>query len=196
MFFAAGLSCCTIEDSNDYSKYLLNSDTTVLVSIDAQWSEDEVSAKAFPPPEPDPEPEPALEIEVEEVSRGAYREDTVEPVTIPQARESVAETALQYLGYPYVHAGKGPNVFDCSGFTSYIYGLHGISISPWSEAQKHVGVPVSLDEARAGDLFVKHGHVGIYLGDGTIVHASSPSTGVTISPLSWYDGVRWELRRL
>lgn len=174
----------------------LKSDSPTIVSLEIEWdSGDEMAAIAEPPPPPpEPEPEPV----VETASRSGGRAEMVStPVhTVPPARMgSVVETAMQYLGYPYVWGTAGPNTFDCSGFTSYIYGLHGISLSRSSSAQWGAGTPIPRSEIQPGDLMVKSGHVAIYIGNNQIIHASTPSTGVIISPLSWYDNQHIEFRR-
>ncbi len=174
----------------DFAANLETPDSGTLVSLDIEWdSGDTFEVKAE---EPAPEPEPVVQ---RAASRSADR--PVISYNAPPARMgSVVATAMQYLGYPYVWGATGPNAFDCSGFTSYIYGLHGIQMSNSSSAQWGYGTPVSEADAQPGDLFVKSGHVGIYIGGGQIIHASSPSTGVIISPLTNYRGVHYEFRRL
>lgn len=103
----------------------------------------------------------------------------------------VLTTALSLMDKPYVIGGNGPNTFDCSGYTTYVYKQHGISLPRTADAQIKVGVPVSKDQLIAGDL-VFFGyynsrdvrHVGIYLGDGTFIHASSSNNRVIITSLS------------
>ncbi|WP_018131085.1 C40 family peptidase [Effusibacillus pohliae] len=104
-----------------------------------------------------------------------------------QAR--IAGTAQRYIGVPYVWGGQSPTGFDCSGFTGYVFARNGLTLPRVSEEQFNAGVPVPKSQLEAGDLVFfstyKPGpsHVGIYLGDGTFIHASS-SKGVTISSLS------------
>ncbi len=175
----------------DFAANLETPSTGTLVSLDIEWdSGDTFEVKAEEPPAPEPEP-----VVQSAVSRSAVRSAVVNTNPPPARMGSVVATAMQYLGYPYVWGTRGPNSFDCSGFTSYIYGLHGISLSSSSSAQWGAGTPVSHADAQPGDLFVKSGHVGIYIGGGQIIHASNPSTGVTISPLTNYSGVHYEFRR-
>lgn len=106
------------------------------------------------------------------------------------AESDVASIALQYVGYPYVWGGASPATgFDCSGFTQYVYGQLGLSLPHQSESQRvwaqSNGVQVSAVDAQPGDLMWKYGHVGIYLGDGMMVHASTSSTGVIVSSTSY-----------
>ena len=102
---------------------------------------------------------------------------------------SIVATAKQYLGYKYVYGGSSPSTgFDCSGFTSYVFKQHGISLNRTAAGQYSNGVAVSRANLQPGDLvmFGKSGinHVAIYIGGGQIIHASTPSTGVRIDSLS------------
>lgn len=95
---------------------------------------------------------------------------------------SIVETALSYVGYPYVWAGTSPSGFDCSGFVQYVHGQHGISLPRMSDAQGKSGTRVS--NPQPGDLVVWPGqHIAIYIGNGQIVHASNPRDGVKVGPL-------------
>ena len=98
----------------------------------------------------------------------------------------VANYALKFVGYPYRYGGKGPNAFDCSGFTSYVYKQFGVNIPSSSVAQRSVGRYVPKSELRPGDIvcFKNTNHVGIYIGNGKFVHASTRKTGVKISSLN------------
>ena len=92
---------------------------------------------------------------------------------------SIANFALQYVGRPYVSGGTSlTNGADCSGFTWAVYQNFGISIPRQSDAQGRGGREVSYSEAQAGDIIYYGGHVGIYLGGGRIVHASTERTGI------------------
>lgn len=96
--------------------------------------------------------------------------------------QQIADYACQFIGNPYVAGGTSlTNGADCSGFTMSVYKQFGISIPRTSYAQSGAGTAVSYDQARAGDIIYYGGHVGIYLGDGRIVHASTERTGIKIS---------------
>lgn len=97
----------------------------------------------------------------------------------------IIENAMKYLGRPYRSGMKGPHAFDCSGFTSYVYGTKNISLSPSSKTQYTQGVSVKRNELRQGDLVFftsprsgrSVGHVGIVTeveedGNFHFVHAS------------------------
>jgi len=113
--------------------------------------------------------------------------------------QQIVQTAKQHLGKPYVYGASGPYAFDCSGFTSYIYKQYGYSLNRTSEGQALNGVAVSKDNLQAGDILLFTyrgmygiGHVGIYIGDGKMIHAGNSSTGVIISEaFSGYYGARY-----
>ena len=105
---------------------------------------------------------------------------------------SVVDNALQYVGGRYVWGGESlKNGVDCSGFTMKIYEQYGVYLPHSADAQKNMGTRVaSLAEAQPGDLvFYGSGgyasHVGIYMGNGQLVHASSAKTGIKISSASY-----------
>ena len=96
---------------------------------------------------------------------------------------SVANYALQFVGNPYVYGGTSlTNGTDCSGFTMGVYRNFGVALPHSSGAQRAVGYGVgSLAEAQPGDLICYSGHVGLYIGGGQIVHASTARTGIKVS---------------
>lgn len=104
---------------------------------------------------------------------------------------TVIETANKYLGYKYVYGGSSPETgFDCSGFTSYIFRQHGITLNRTAAGQYSNGVAVSRANLLPGDLIMfgssasSINHVGIYLGGGRIIHAPNPSRGVTTDTIN------------
>lgn len=100
----------------------------------------------------------------------------------PQGRDGAAVVAYarQFIGYPYVFGGNSlTGGIDCSGFTQQIYAAFGVSLPRTSYDQENCGYEIPLSQAQAGDLLCYDGHVGIYNGTGGIVHASSPSVGIT-----------------
>lgn len=104
--------------------------------------------------------------------------------------DQIVAYALQFKGYPYVYATAGPNSFDCSGFTSYVYAHFGYTLNRSSKDQLKNGVAVSKSALQPADLllFSKNGtvvsHVGLYIGGGKFIHASTSTTGVIISDLN------------
>ncbi len=94
----------------------------------------------------------------------------------------IADFACKYIGNPYVAGGTSlTEGCDCSGFTSAVYSNFGYSIPRNSYSQSTYGREVSYSEAQPGDIIYYGGHVGIYIGGGQIVHASTPATGIKIS---------------
>lgn len=107
---------------------------------------------------------------------------TIDNATGSDLGKKVAKYACQFIGNPYVMGGtsltKGA---DCSGFTYRIYQDFGYSIPRTSSQQRSAGTGVAYSEAQPGDLICYDGHVGMYIGGGLIVHASSAKTGIKVS---------------
>ena len=102
---------------------------------------------------------------------------------------TIVSASMNYIGVPYVFGGTSPYGFDCSGYVQYVFAKAGISIPRTADVQYDFGTPISTTELVPGDLVFFEtytygaSHVGIYLGDGNFIHASS-SQGVTINSLS------------
>lgn len=112
-------------------------------------------------------------------------------------RQDVVDYALTFLGNPYVYGGSDPNTgTDCSGFTSYVLEhAGGVDMNRSSRSQATQGTQVSAEQMQPGDLvFYANGsrinHVGLYIGDGQIVHASTERTGIKISPWTYRNPVK------
>jgi cell wall-associated NlpC family hydrolase len=118
----------------------------------------------------------------------------------PSNYGGVVGVALSEVGTPYVWAGSSPGGFDCSGRVMYSYAQVGVSLPHSSYAQWNMGVPVPRDQLEPGDLvfFDGLGHVGIYIGGGSFVHAPHTGTDVQVSSLdsSWYSGAYVGARRI
>lgn len=105
--------------------------------------------------------------------------------------EKVASDAHNYIGYRYVYGTAGPNTFDCSGFTSYLYKKYNVSLPRTSTSQGSMGVYVEKSELKPGDIVCfsnrkdrRINHVGVYVGGGEFIHASTSGRGVVKDSLS------------
>lgn len=103
--------------------------------------------------------------------------------------QAVVNYASQFIGNPYVYGGSSlTNGADCSGFVMSVYAAFGISLPHSSSALRSVGYAVSMDNIQPGDIVCYSGHVGIYAGNNTLIHASSPSTGIKYtSPITYRE---------
>ena len=104
------------------------------------------------------------------------------------AAQTAVRTALAQVGDPYVWGAAGPNAFDCSGLMQYAYAAAGISLPHSSAMQSTMGVPVSRSELRPGDLIFFYSpvsHVGMYIGNGQMVHASTSGQPVKIASVDY-----------
>ena len=103
--------------------------------------------------------------------------------------QAVVNYAAQFVGNPYVDGGSSlTNGADCSGFVMSVYAAFGISLPHSSSALRSVGYGVSLDAIQPGDIVCYSGHVGIYAGNNTLLHASSPSSGIKYtSPVNYRE---------
>jgi cell wall-associated NlpC family hydrolase len=100
---------------------------------------------------------------------------------------AVVNYACQFVGNPYVYGGTSlTNGADCSGFVMSVYAHFGVSLPHSSSALRSVGYGVSLADAQPGDIICYSGHVAIYVGNNTIVHASTAATGIKYtSPVNY-----------
>ena len=106
--------------------------------------------------------------------------------------QEVVNIAKKYLGYKYVVGGKNPETgFDCSGFTRYIFLQFGYSLGTTAAGQNNLGVEVSRNDLRPGDLILfydeaktKIGHTGIYISNGDFIHSANPQRGVVIDNIN------------
>lgn len=101
--------------------------------------------------------------------------------------KAVVDYATQFVGNPYVYGGSSlTNGTDCSGFVMSVYANFGVSLPHSSSAMRSLGTDVGgLQNAQPGDIVCYSGHVGLYIGNGQIVHASTAKTGIIVSNASY-----------
>ena len=117
--------------------------------------------------------------------------------SVSSTRANIANTAVQYVGYPYVYGGNSlTGGIDCSGFSQQILAKFGISLPRTSREQANCGRAISSGEMRPGDLIFYAGsggtinHVAIYIGNGQVCHASNAKTGIKISTWNYRTPAR------
>ena len=99
---------------------------------------------------------------------------------------SVVAYGSQFVGNPYVYGGTSlTNGTDCSGFVMGVYSAFGVGLPHSSSAMRSVGYGVSYEDMQPGDIVCYSGHVGIYAGNGTLLHASTKRTGITYSNVNY-----------
>jgi len=123
---------------------------------------------------------------VQSITGTTYSRSSVRIPNVSGMAAVAVRTALAQVGKPYVYGASGPNAFDCSGLMMYSWGAAGVALSHSSFAQMGEGTPISQSQLQPGDLVFYYGgsHVGMYIGNGMIVNAENPSTGVVIVPLN------------
>ncbi|MGI6172724.1 MAG: SH3 domain-containing protein [Christensenellales bacterium] len=174
----AGATVTVLDERGDWCKVKKGSSTGYVLS---SAFEAEVPPDPTPTPTPEPTPTP-----------GPRDEDKV---------ETVVAAAMDKLGLPYVYGSTGPNSYDCSGLTRYAYSKVGISLAHSAYSQGYnAPVRLTMDQLQRGDLVFFNtnkydgdlcDHVGIYLGKGQFIHASSGKGRVIVSTLTtgYYAGV-------
>ncbi|WMJ81032.1 C40 family peptidase [Clostridium sp. MB40-C1] len=120
---------------------------------------------------------PEKQVDRERLSRGSN-----------SITDRLVEYSYKFIGKPYVWAAAGPMSFDCSGFTLYVYNKFGYSLPHYTGYQVEMGNSVSKQNLKTGDLIFfnttgLNSHVGIYIGGGRFIHASSGKGSITISEL-------------
>jgi cell wall-associated NlpC family hydrolase len=139
----------------------------------------------------------ALTAEEQRASRSAG--DRVELGNEAPASERGAAAlaaAKTQMGKPYVSGGSGPNSYDCSGLTQWAYAQAGVSITRTTYTQQNDGTKIGRGELKPGDLvfFNSLGHVGLYAGNGVIVHAPKPGTVVRMESMSTVGSFQFGVR--
>lgn len=158
---------------------------------------DQRTALAAPGPVPPPEilaaPAPEALPPIDAVPAEAPAPEAVPLAAVPSPGagsgegEIAVQAALTRIGSPYSWGAAGPGAFDCSGLVMWSFQQAGIFLPHSSQALAAGGQPVSMDDMRPGDLVTYYSdasHVGIYIGDGMMVHASTFGTPVRVAPVN------------
>lgn len=143
---------------------------------------------------------------IDQITENSTNNEFTTATSNSAAGEQIVSFAKQYLGYRYVYGGTTPSAgFDCSGFIYYIYRSCGYSISRSLSAQASTGTAVSKSELQAGDIVFFNntssgalGHVGIYIGNGTMIHAANSKRGVVTDTINsgYYNTYYYTARRI
>lgn len=133
----------------------------------------------------------------EDRQRWITKDNPVSAVELPGVDSGIVAAAMAQLGKPYGWGATGPDAFDCSGLMVWAYAQNGIGIPRTSQAQLAGGTPVSLDALQPGDIIGYYPgvtHVGMYIGDGMVVHASDygiPVQVVSVNSMPVQGAVRY-----
>ncbi len=184
-----------------------NQSATVVADAKAEKKDEKASSSfsadiqpvtAKPAPEPEPEPAPVSDDSTSDDSssktksksedKGGKSDSDAGSIDGSKA-EQVIGWAERGVGVPYVYGGTSQSGWDCSGYTSWVYGKVGVDLPRTSSAQKAAGKVVSKSEAKPGDLIWHPGHIGIYAGDGKMYDAGSPGSGTSKRSYSWMGDV-------
>jgi len=115
------------------------------------------------------------------------------------AAQTVVNTALAQRGKPYAWGGAGPNSYDCSGLTQHAYAAAGVSLPHSARMQSRMGALVSRNALQPGDLVFFYSpisHVGIYIGNGQLVHSPTAGDVVKVSSFDHMPGFQFGRRLL
>lgn len=202
-FITHGEKVKILEQLGDWMLVQYTEDKTGYVASEyVTVSEEFIYAKSIEEERAELEAQREMARRMAQQEQAAPENTAVTPLTPPAAvyttneelRSSIVAYAMQYLGYPYVHGGRSlATGTDCSGFTCYIYADFGYSISRTPSGQySSAGRSIDYSEIQPGDIICygksKCTHVGMYIGDGQIIHAANSRKGVVIYDAG-YDNI-------
>lgn len=148
-----------------------------------QAQEQKETNNSSPAPKQTSTSKPAKESQPKATKKAAKQGNDQKPAARSNAsRSQIIAYAKQFIGVPYVWGGSSPKGFDCSGLTSYVYrNAAGIKLPRRAVHQRGAGKFVSRSQAQPGDMVNYSSHVGIYLGNGYMIHAPKPGDRVKIA---------------
>jgi len=165
--------------------------TEVVDEIVLEEPVSKIVVKGVMEPEPEPEPEEEVSTAQSATNSSSSRSSGSSYSYVPPVSASSTDLvsyALQFVGVPYVWGGESPSGWDCSGFVKYIYAQYGVYMPHSSYSMGGMGYAVPYGQQQPGDLVCYGGHVGIYIGNGQLVHASDYGVGTIVSDLSYRSG--------
>ena len=139
------------------------------------------------------EAEEAAKAEAQQQISSPNRGEITSGTASSASGNAIVSYAYNFIGTPYVYGATGPDTFDCSGFTSYVYRhCAGIEITRTTYTQINVGVPVSYNNMQPGDLVFTYNneHVGIYVGSGMYINATYPGSTIRVTPVTNFYAAR------
>lgn len=144
------------------------------------------SVTPAPAPRPQPAPQATPVTPLPPKSVAPQPAAAAAPV-LSSAAQTAVRVAMAQLGKPYVWAAAGPSSFDCSGLTQFAYKVAGIYLPHFTGGQASMGTPVSRTALQPGDLVFFYGgtHVGMYIGNGNVIHAPTAGDVVKITPIQY-----------
>lgn len=166
-------------------------DNQVSNKVEQQPIVEEIPTEEVSNEEAIPEVEQIIPTEEEVISEETIN-NTTETVSDVNGND-VVNYALQFVGNPYVYGGTSlTDGTDCSGFTSGVYSNFGISLPRTSGEQRSSGdnIGTNIEDALPGDIVCFDGHVGIYIGNGQMVHAANPRKGIVINDVNYDKPVK------
>ncbi|MEV6649819.1 NlpC/P60 family protein [Streptomyces sp. NPDC051219] len=138
----------------------------------------------------------ALNEEENRANRASDRADLGNEKASSGRAAAALSAAQTQLGKPYVSGAEGPNSYDCSGLTQWSYAQAGVSISRTTYTQANDGTRIGRSELQPGDLVFFSGlsHVGLYAGNGQVIHAPKPGTVVRYEAMEWAGNFQFGVR--